>query len=340
MFDRRLLLVPGLLVLAACTSAVQGTGSVSGTPPTSHAPTSGSGPTISGGGTGTLRFPRSPMTTVIGDPPTADLCKAVGLSSFAALGLTPGYADVQFPPGCTIRLSRGSTVALSVNVVGLAPDSQEERPGRTTRTESGLTVYVYRFEASSIGNCQRDIAADGVMLRVIAISRAATGKASEKVDCGATDLMTKAVAAAVAGKFVPRLPQSTPSLSELDFCAVLRRLDLTAVPDLSSGTPEVDGVSAGCQIVSSKVSFYIDFAIGGAGRSKGGETTVGGHVLEAGSSNGSGDCQFTSNQGGLADGREEQVSLSLTELSSGPPADLCDRTARLLATFLDTAGLR
>ena len=191
---RRLVMLLGFAALAGCSSVVSGNGHGSVPPPstvpsTPAFPSSSTAPvsspsisipplstpsvTIPSSPTGAppaSRFPRTAVSTAIGDPPTADLCAAIGLRALRGLGYTPTFSDRTIPPGCLIHMYRGGKLSFNVGVYGDRPGTQASNPKRTTRKESGLTVYVYPFAKPFEGNCERDIAAAGATLHVYALS--------------------------------------------------------------------------------------------------------------------------------------------------------------------------
>jgi hypothetical protein len=282
------------------------------------------------------------VSTAIGDPATADLCEAAAhaLAPLGRLGYTPTLSDRTIPPGCLIHMSRGGRLRFNVGVYGDRPGTQQSAPNRTTRKESGLTVFVYPFDKGFEGDCERDIAARGVTLHVYSLATTTHGGGGPADHCGASDALTHALAAAIADKSVARLPLADPSLSAIDFCAALHETHIADLPGFG-GTQEPDGVSDGCAVVKSKLDAYFEFQIETALIPQATSShTVGGHHVYASDSNTSAFCTFYSVQGQASGGRYERVSVSIDAFGKTHPPHLCASTGTALARFLDTLGLQ
>jgi hypothetical protein len=282
---------------------------------------------------------RKPVSTAIGDPVTADLCAAVGLDPLrdVGTGLTPTFDARQDPPGCAITLSdRSGKAAVSFSVFGSGAKVRVA-DGRTTRTESGQTVYVYPFDASA-GRCEREIAAAGLRLVVDSLAPAG-GKTDGPTACAGTDAMTARLAAAVADDAVPRLQLADPTISDLNACAIVRRAGITALSSFARGTLRSMSFGAGCEVRPAGSFLFVNFAISADRRPAGGtSTTVGTHSIYAGPSTG-GLCAYYSTQGRTSDGQYEQLVVTATATAAGS-AQLCAETKLALGRYLDAAGLR
>lgn len=282
---------------------------------------------------------RKRVSTAIGDPVTADLCAAVGLDPLrdVGTGLTPTFDARQDPPGCAITLSdSGGKAALSFSVFGSGAKATGAA-GRTTRSQSGQTVYVYPFDASA-GRCERDIAATGVLLVVDSLAPA--GRTVDRsTACHGTDAITARLAAAVAADAVPRLRLADPTISDLNACAVVRRAGITALPSFARGRLRSMSFGAGCEVRPADSFLFVNFVISAGRRPAGGtSTTVGSHSVYAGPTTG-GLCTYFSTQGRTSDGHYEQLAVTATATAAGS-ARLCSDTLLALGRYLDAAGLR
>jgi hypothetical protein len=281
------------------------------------------------------------VSTAIGDPVTADLCAAVGLDPLRTVGtgLTPTYDGRQDPPGCAITLTDKQdepAVTFSVFATGA---KVRVATRRTTRTESGQTVYVYPFDASA-GRCEREIAAAGV--RIVVDSLVPTGgKVDRATACGGTDAMTARMAEAVADNDVPRLQLADPTISDLNACAIVRRAGIPAMSSFANGRLRSMSFGAGCEVRPTDAFLFVNFVIDAGRRPAGGtSTTVGRHDIYAGPTV-PGLCAFFSTQGRTSDGQYEQLAVTSTWTGAGAaPAQLCIDTKLALGRYLDAAGLR
>lgn len=284
---------------------------------------------------------RKRVSTAIGDPVTADLCAAVGLDPLrhVGTGLTPTFDARQDPPGCAITLADTNgkpAVSFSVFATGA---KVREAAGRTTRTESGQTVYVYPFDAAA-GRCEREIAAEGV--RIVADSLAPTGgKVDRATACGGTDATTARMAEAVADDAVPRLQLADPTISDLNACTIVRRAGVTALSTFAGGRLRSMAFGAGCEVRPADDFLFVNFVIDAERRPAGSTTTtVGTHAIYAGPTT-PGLCAYFSTQGRTSDGQYEQLAMTATwTASSAAPAQLCVQTKLALGRYLDAAGLR
>jgi hypothetical protein len=339
-----------LLLAAGCTSSGGGKHS---TAASSGSVTSGS---VSSGGTGSASNQVTPpatsrpapsgsaarkrASTAIGDPVTADLCAAVGLDSLRGIGsgLTPTFDKRQDPPGCAVTLSDGARAVLGLSVFG-DPGTPKAAAGRTSRTESGQTVYVYPYDAGT-GRCEREIAATGVLL-VIDSNVASGSKPDRATACAGTDAMTARLAEAVDADDVPRLQLADPTVSDLDACAVARRADITSLSAFAGATVHSLSFGVGCQLRPRGAFLFVNFVISSV-RTPGGatSTTVGTHSVYGVATTGS-FCSYVSPQGRTSDGQYEQVAMSATATGARAQAGgLCAETKAALGRYLDAAGLR
>jgi hypothetical protein len=353
--SRRAACLIALLLATGCTSSSHSHRSTSASQlppgPSRSAATAGSGasnPTSASASTSSSTTPRpvptgsasrKPASTAIGDPVTADLCAAVGLDPLrdVGTGLTPTFDARQDPPGCAITLSdRNGQAALTLSVFGSEAKVRVAQ-GRTTRTESGQTVYVYPFDASA-GRCEREIAAAGVRLVIDSLAPAGV-KTDRSTACDGTDAMTDRLAAAVADDAVPRLQLADPTISDLNACAVARRAGITALPSFAKGRLRSMSFGAGCEVRPADSFLFVNFVISASRRPAGGtSTTVGTHTVYAGPSTG-GLCAYFSTQGRTSDGQYEQLAVTATATAPGSTR-LCSDTKLALGRYLDAAGLR
>jgi hypothetical protein len=341
-----------VLLLAACTStphrprgsATSPNGSVVGSSSVSAPSTSASqapssdtlpssnSPTPSG-------ISRAAARTAIGDPVTADLCAAVGLAALRGLGagLTPSFDARQYPPGCSVTVHDGATSVLGLSVFA-DTGAPAASTGRTTRKQSGRTVYVYRYDAKT-GSCERDLAATGVRL-VVDSYPPGSGVPDKALACSGTDAMVNRLAAAVAVGAVPRLSLATPSLSALDSCKIVRKTDITTLSTFAGSAIHPRGFDANCELAGRNRFLFLNFEIADTARPTGSTaTTVEGHRLYRTAARGS-YCTYVSSQGRTAGGRYEQVSAtSAVAGSAAAPAAMCGQTAQALARYLTAAGL-
>lgn len=335
---RRFVLICSVLALAGCSSATVVTGSGRAIAP-SGASTTPDFPSVSApSGPTQDRYPRADVSTAIGDPVRADLCEAVGLAPFSGLGFTPSFADVQLPPGCTVRLSRAGTVVLSVFLYATAPRSVPTDPKPVRRSESGLTVYAFPFD-NAVGNCQRVLLARGVQFTIDSITRAANGAPNRASSCAGTDAMTRALASAVAKRAVVTLPVAPSSLSSLDFCGAFDAANRGSLPLYAKAELVSDAFGVECTITSGPFSFYLDFELARTRQPEDTTTVgIGGHPILAARSNDAAHCDFWSVQAPGPRGYE-RVSASADSSAKGGSATMCEQTGKALAAFLDSAGL-
>lgn len=342
---RRSLAAAAALLLTACTSTTRGSGRTAGpsetSSPTSSSPISSSPATPD---TSTAAFPppdlgRSPRSTAIGDPATADLCAAVGLTPFADLdaSLTPAFDAEQYPPGCSITLSDATGPVLVVSVF-----AARHRPAAAgdpvQRESSGLPVYRYPFDEAD-GGCRRDVVARGVVLVADALARG-SAPPSRGLSCAATRVMAARMAAAVAAGSVGRLAVAEPSVTELDACAVARRAGITSVGSYATAKLVRRGFAVNCELTTDDAFLFINATLADEARAAPGTPiTVGGQQLFRSAAR-AGFCSYASVQEPAAAGFVEWVTATATARGSGaPPHDLCDDTAQALALYLTTAGL-
>ena len=362
MTSRRLVLVAVALVVSACTSSTHGsgrlashrtsspppTGSVTSSPRPTGSVTSGppstgsvtSGPSSGGGAPSTPppQLLRTPLVTAIGDPGTADLCAAIGLTRFDRLApSTAAYDAVQYPPGCSITLSDGTAPVLTVSVFA-AQHQPHEADGRTESTASGLPVYSYPFDAST-GGCERDVMAKGVRLVADAIARG-SATPDEQLSCAATKAMADRVAAVAAAGSVPRLSLAQPSIVNLGACLVADAAGVTGLSDLASARLIRRGFGVNCELRTDTLFVFINAALATAAPPENGTpTAVGGHELFQTTAR-PGFCSYVSVQGTTGEGQHEEVTAAATTTGTAkPPAQLCDQTAQALARYLTAAGL-
>jgi hypothetical protein len=330
----RLATVATAVLLAGCTSVVDGHGGLarSSHSPSRPAPSSATtAPTLPAG------LLRAPASTALGDPVTADLCAAIGLDALRGVGdLTPGLDERQYPPGCSITLRDGATPVVTVSVFaghGL-PDRES---GRRKRMTSGRTIYTYRFDPRT-GSCRRELKAAGLLLTVDAYPQD-NAEPDRGLDCAATDAMADRLAAVLADGAVPRLALAAPSVSELDACKVARRAAVTALPAFARAEVIPQGFGASCELHAGSVFLFFNFAIAAAAHPAGARPSlVAGHQLYATASQPA-LCSTESTQGRTAAGKYEQVVASATVSGSAPPSRLCRQTAQALARYLTAAGL-
>jgi hypothetical protein len=283
---------------------------------------------------------RSPRSSAIGDPPTADLCAAAGLTPFAGLdaGLTPEFDAEQYPPGCSITLSDGAGPVLVVSVFA-ARHRPAAADGKVQQESGGLKVYRYPFDEAN-GSCRRDVVATGVVLVTDTLARG-SAQPNRGLSCAATRAMADRMAAAAAAGSVDRLAVAQPSVTELDACAVARRAGLTSLGTYATAKLIRRGFAVNCELSTDGAFLFLNAALADEARAAPGTPiTVGGHDLFRSAAR-AGFCSYASVQGSAADGFEEWVTATATARGSGaPPGDLCDDTAHALALYLTAAGLR
>jgi hypothetical protein len=272
---------------------------------------------------------------VIGDPATADLCAAIGLGAFAGLGVTASFEPNQFPPGCIVDLMKGGKAEASISMYGTRDPPNTSDP---TRTESGLTVYVARFDPS-YGDCERDIATDGLTFKIQAVGTSTTVRRA--IDCGGTNAMTKSLAAAVAAKRVPRIALASPSVTLLNMCAVVRASKLSSLPVLAGAKLTGQAFGIDCEVTAPRAALFFNTIFDSGARPQHTNlVTIGGHRMFANRANRASLCSFISVQGTTSDGRHEEISAaSNADDNKHPPAAMCTQTSRALSMVLDTAGL-
>lgn len=318
-----------VLGTAACTSTVAGRGSTTVRPSTRAPGSSTAAPAD--------RFARTPVSTAVGDPVTLDFCGGIALSAVQRPGYEVAFDPLQYVPGCALRLTRpGAAGHLSVLafVTAGTPSSGPHTAGRL----SGLTVYRYAYRAAD-GDCERDVLARGVLVKVTAVANGLTGSAA--LNCAGTEAVAAQLARAMAARSLPRLAVATPSLTSLDGCAIVRAALLARNALLAGATPTLDDFGIGCGLVG-KMALYFDPVIEDAATPADTHAvSAGGHTLYADDGNGTTFCSFVSVQGHTSNGRlEELLAYASTSGSPTLPAGACDTTRALLVEYLDTAGLR
>ncbi len=345
MRSRSALVLLAATLLTGCTSVVGGTGHRAGTAtaggsshPASRSATPPSSRATSGS-TVVDTYARTPVSTAIGDPVTADLCAAIGLPAMqgAVTGLTPSFDGRQFPPGCSVTYYEGATPQFGVSVFAEAGQPRSAT-GRTTRNESGLSVYVYPFDATD-GRCERDVVGRGVLL-VVDTTPQGSVKADKKNYCAATDAMTNRMAAVAAAGNVPRLSLARPSVSAIDACKVVRAAKITALSAFAKGAVSSQGFGASCRVHPTGLFLFVNLVVADAPRPSGSTpTTASGHPLFA-TSTSSDFCSYASTQGKTADGHYEQLVFAATSTDPAKtPAGLCAQTSQAAAMYLTTAAL-
>jgi hypothetical protein len=283
---------------------------------------------------------RRRAATAIGDPVTADLCGSIGLDPLRHIGtaLTPTFDKRQDPPGCAITLAADGKAALGLSVFADA-GKPKAAAGRTQRTQSGQTVYVYRFD-SATGSCEREVAAFRVRL-VVDSYRPPGAPSDRSTACAGTDALTARLAEAASARDVPRLQLASPSVSDLNACAVVRTAGITSLTLFANGRLGTLSFGVGCRVRPPNVFLFLNFVIDADRRPAGSTlTTAGAHSAYALATTG-GFCSYFAPQGRTSDGQYEQVAASTTWTGTGAaPANLCDQTKTALGRYLDAAGLR
>jgi hypothetical protein len=283
-------------------------------------------------------FARTPVTTAIGDPGTADLCSAIGADTFSGLGAGTATVDpVQYPPGCSFTLSNASKPVLTVSVFAARHDAPDA-DGRTKGSSSGLDVYSYPFDAHT-GGCPRDVMATGVRLVADAIPRG-SAEPDEHLSCAATDAMATRLAEVAASGSVPRLSLAQPSLVQLSACLIVKDAGITTLSAFTSGRLIRRGFAVNCEVRTDAVFLFINAALAAtAPPTRATPVSVGGHDVYQTASHPE-FCSYVSVQGVTGDGQHEEVTAAATVPGGRqPPANLCDQTAQALARYLATAGL-
>lgn len=328
-------------LLAGCTPVVTGAGSVGGTgsavaPRPSASATPPVGPTAS---TATGDILRTPVTSAIGDPVTADLCTAIGLGALRGFpgSLTPVFDGRQFPPGCSVSLRNGTKSVLDITVYASSGLPAEQK-GRTTRTSSGERIYSYPFVAAT-GECRRELAPGSVLLTVNSVPATGT-QPNADLDCASTDAMATRLAAVLAAGNVPRLRLPTQSLTRFDACAVTRASNLTTtLAAFANGELTDQGFGASCEVRAPSVFLFFNFVLANTAQPTGStQTTEFGHLLFQSTAE-PGLCSYVSTQRRTPDGRYEQMAASATVQGAQQVTDLCTQTAQALALYLSAAGL-
>jgi hypothetical protein len=340
---RGLVALAAAVLLTGCAPVVVGRGRVGGSGTTAPPQPSASGPSPAGP---TATVPsaaggilRTPVTTAIGDPVTADLCTAIGLGAMRNFPgrLTPFFDRRQFPPGCSVSLRSGTKAVLDVTVYA-ASGLPSVQKGRTERSVSGERIYSYPFDPAT-GECRRELAPGSVLLTVNSVPSPGA-KPNLDLDCAATDAMASRLAAVVAAGDVPRLRLARPSLTRFDACAVTRLANVTAtLAAFAAGTLTTQGFGASCEVRTDALFLFLNFVLSSDAQPSGStQTTEFGHLLFQSSAQPN-LCSYVSTQRRTPDGRYEQMTATATVRNSSQVPDLCTQTAQALALYLSAAGL-
>lgn len=342
--SRPLIAILCAALLGGCTSVVQGRGRVGSSAPSSSGSASSLSPPPNSSALPTStpvvgQNGRTPVSTAIGDPVTADLCTAIGLAALqgAVPDLTPTFDGRQFPPGCSATYYEGADPVLAVSVFARGGDPKATS-GRTSRSVSGQVVYVYPFDAS--GHCAREIKASALVLVVDSVPLNST-MPDKQTSCAGTDAMSNRLAAVVAAGDVPRLPLAPASLTELDACKVVKAAKITSLPAFTKAEVSEQGFGASCEVRRGPLFLFVNLVVADAKRPAGSTpTTVAGHTLYATSVT-KDFCSYASTQGTTSDGHYEQLVVAATATDPAKaPVGLCDQTSQAAAKYLDTVGRR
>jgi hypothetical protein len=340
---RGLVALAAIALLTACAPVVSGRGRVGGSG-TTAAPRPSATASKPTGPTSVVTVPsgdnlRTPVTTAIGDPVTADLCTAIGLGAMRNFpgGLTPVFDSRQFPPGCSVSLREGTKAVLGVTVYAASGRPTVQR-GRTSRSASGQRIYSYPFAAAT-GDCRRELAPGSVLLTVDSLPSPGA-KPNADLDCAATDAMADRLAAVLATRHIPRLHLASPTLTRFDACAVSRASGITTtLAAFSNGTFTEQGFGASCEVRTTSLFLFFNFVLAADAQPPGStQTTEFGHLLFQSSAQPN-LCSYVSTQRRTPDGRYEQMTATATVRSSTQVTDLCTQTAQALALYLSAAGL-
>ena len=321
------------VLLGGCSSVVDGSGKRIGSSGTGSARPTGS-PTASTTPT-TTAYPRTARSTALGDPVTADICRAVGLPAMSTFGYLPEFSDVVIPPSCAVRMSKGGTRFFTVNMFAGYSGTVTTATGRVVSRQSGLTVYSFPYDKTS-GSCERDIAVPGATLKVNVVPNRSAGTPNPTDSCRGADAMTTRLAqlSATGAAAFPRLPLASPSVSRADLCDVFEAVDLSGYSAYDGAKISDGGFTTEC--TTDRGSAFLDFEVGTAGPPP--QThlqNVGGHKLYVDDDT-SDYCDWYSVQGTTPEGKSERLALST---GATTPSDLCTQTGTVLAALLDKAGL-
>lgn len=215
------------LMLAGCTTTVAGNGNAAPGFPTSGSPT-GSGPPASSTGPGGSTTPTGPTTSAapaasIGDPNRADLCAAVQLPAYRALG-SASFDSAQLAASCYVTITKGSAETVGIDVTAKPQNKAKPRASGRPSTVAGLPVVTFPADQFS---CQRDIWLTDAVLSVTSDSLGTT--ATQTQLCRAADQMVAQVAAAVTAGPLPRRRLASPSLIQLEMCRAIAPGDLRSI---------------------------------------------------------------------------------------------------------------
>jgi hypothetical protein len=344
---RAAILLTAAVAIAGCAATVDGTGrgslATSSSPAASSLAPSASAPAATPLPTG---FPstspaqalrRDPVSTPIGDPVTADICRAQGTAFLRPLGLHITLASKQFAAGCIYRGLRRDQAQIDVSEFVNSPSAALS--GVTMRRVNGIRVYAEPLDRA--GTCVRDVRSATFHVNVSGYAVKASRK-SPKI-CQAADLAVGRVTSLLRARTrFPTVPLPDDRLSGLDLCKVARAAGLADDPLLAGARPLTFEFGAECSLTGDHAYAYLDFvtlsfaAVGGTTR-----TAAGSHTVLGGSDNDRARCSFISQQGKLADNtgwQAVEVYVSSTDYAH-PPANLCARTKQLTADFLDAAGV-
>jgi hypothetical protein len=323
-----------MAALCGCTATVSGHGSAADRPAPQPTP---AGSSTAPGAAAVPRdlVTRTPVSTAIGDPMTAQLCATLDTAALGrALGVSAASA---FPaadeqrPGCALVFARGDTTA--AEVVILATAQALPQPGSVvTRHSSGLVVRDYDHSERA-DECDRDVLVRGAVLRVSVLG------VTEVDQCAGADAAVASVAAAVVHHHVTHRPLPRTSVLGLDACKVAAYAGIDTQNDFRIPVKVDDRFGGGCEY-DSQDTLYLSYQTQQEAKPSGYHVVrVEDRSVWASDSNGPGACGYLAVLPVDSTGAWEAVTALASADPDSETSDLCDETGESLVLFLDAAGL-
>ena len=269
------------------------------------------------------------------------MCRDVDLDDFQRIATPAQFDPWQLFGGCTIDLGSDGT---SVYARAVNPTEHPAADKKVLRSDmlSGRPVFTY---ADPPHSCEAVVQFELFYMDVTADTNGT--RFTEAMRCRAVAVLAQQVATLLASNDVPHRHLPHPTVSEFDYCQLLQRIDLSAVP--KSGVEAQDEslnfghyfLSTECAVDGGNMSFYIYPFIAHDPNGLYGHAAAGGHSFRFAAS-GDAQCRVVSEQGS-ADSAEEAIMF---EADRDPDAssqvsheDLCRAAQAVGAATLDEAVL-
>ena len=293
-------------------------------------------------------YQRAAVHTAIGDPAKLDFCAAVSAVHFDVLGLTASVDAVQAPGGCDLELRTraGHTMALYVftDIDGMT-DPNGTTVGTRTSHVSGLPVLTFNNRYGS-GWCER-IVGQGALDLDVELQGNAGERPPRSTACAITGAVADHLAHVTATDSYRHLQLPTPTLSDLDFCAVAdTTVSLLPIHDLR---PQLGpSTTIGCRLTApltggrgANVTISLLLDRRGSIPHAVNRSIAGHPVLVIDDPAHHGDpCTYVSRQARSPGGYYEEITVNTFGTNTALPlATTCSTNQAEIQAFLTTAGL-